>query len=467
MTKVKDTLGSEIEKKEKETSLVNEFLLIDPKHLAKAIFNAELPEQVVREIPPLNLYMAIEQNGLISSVDLIDIMTVKQRRIVLDLDCWQNDKFNEANFFSWLSLTDEENSLELLKKIFASSDLKLVSFLLGKYLTVHYQTEPTDLPPAGDFYTPDKGYTWIKVETNNIDYDFLLKRLLALIFDISRELFYQIISVQTVCTPSELEETAYKEKSDRLASEGIPTFEEAIEINRPITKSKILEKIKKIKKPPREPLINITPLSIKDDMDEPLKSFIANIKDIHTALSELSRILNASIVFYERSFNNIENIYALSEKIKGILNIGLEKLLEDSEIKERIDTIYPIVNLQDIYKYGLNFVRDLRNKALKILKEKEDSLSLIELEIVKSLSEAIPALPSFVKNENEFIKETSYSQVRGSGNRSDNRNDNESNNENNNKSNYENIERLITGKKALRNYNDIIISNRLLEKINS
>ena len=61
-----------------EASLVNQYLLVDPKHLTKAIFEAELPEQVVREIPPLNLYMAIQNNSLISSTDLIDIMTTHQ-----------------------------------------------------------------------------------------------------------------------------------------------------------------------------------------------------------------------------------------------------------------------------------------------------------------------------------------------------------------------------------------------------
>ena len=419
--------------------LVNEYLLIDPKHLSKAIFDAELPEQVIREIPPLNLYMAIQNNGLLSSTDLIDIMTVHQRRVILDLDCWEKDEFNEARFFNWLSLTDENNSLDLLKKIFASSDLKLISFLIGKYVAVHYQTEPTDMPPSGDFYTPDKGYTWIKVETQNSDYDFLLKRLLALIFETNIELFYQVISVQTVSTPTELEEEAFREKNDRLASEGIPTFEEALEINRPIAKSKIIDKLKTIKKLPKAPLDNITPLSIKDDMDEPLKSFIAGIKDIHTALSELSRILNAGIVFYDQTFDNLEGMYELSEKIKGILNIGLERLLIETELNEKLKDSYPIINLQDIYRYGLSFINDIRNKAIKVLNTKEDAnnepLDSVNLEILNSLSEKIPTLPLFVKDSENFISDSEN--------------------------------KLIRGKRALRNYNDIETANKLLGKISS
>lgn len=412
---------------------VNEYLLISPKHLSKAIFNSEYPEKVIREIPPLNLYMAIQNDGLISSTDLIDIMTVHQRRVLLDLDCWEKDEFNEDRFFNWLSLTDEGNSLELLKKIFASSDLKLVARLIGKYVTVHYQTEPTDMPPDGDFYTPDKGYTWIKVSTNNDDYDFLLKRLLALIFETNIELFYQIISVQTVSTPTELEETAYEEKNDRLASEGIPTLDEAIEINQPLMKSKIVEKLKNVKKAPKATLENITPLSITDDMDEPFKSHLANIKDINTALSELSRILNAGIVFYEETFENLENLYSLSEKIKGILNIGLEALINENVISSDSYELYPILDLQDIYKYGLNFIKDIRNKALKILANKDDITDLVMLEILNSLAEKIPTLPSFVKDENNFLS------------------DNEG--------------KLISGKRALKNLKDITIANKILEKI--
>lgn len=411
-------------------TLKQNILDISPKNLAKAIFNSDIPEEIVRTIPAQNLYMTICYNGISSSVDLINIASVTQRRLFLDFDCWEKDIFNEDNFFIWLSLTDDDGALDLLKKILQSSDLKLIAFLIGKYVTVYSQEEPTDLPPNGDFYTPDKGYTWLNVSTGDEEKDFLLKRLLALIFETSVELFYQITSIQTISTPTELEEQAYEEKNKRLASEGIPEFEECVELNQPLSKEKIIEKIKNKKFYKYEVSENILPLKINTDVLEPLTSFINGIKDSQMALSELTRILNACVVFYDNSFNNFENISKLNECVKGVLNIGLEKLLESNVIIS--NEIYPIVNLQDIYRYGLNFIFEIKKEALKKSKDENKNFDSIELSILENFSKKLPTIPLFIQDENTYLKDEE--------------------------------EKLLVGERAILNFKDILLAKKILEK---
>lgn len=380
------------------------FLSVPPQKLFKALFNADVPEEEVKKLPAQNLYMAIQYNGLSSSTDLINMTTVAQRRLLMDFDCWEKDNFNEDNFFNWLALTDEENSLDLLIKIFKSSDLKLVAMLITKYVTIHSQTEPTDMPPAGDFYTPDKGYTWIKVDTGNADHDFLLKRLLALIFENHLELFYQIISIPMINTPTELEEMAYEEKNKRLASEGIPEFEECVALNQPIPRSKIQEKIKSKLSKPRATIFNINSLAFYEDKFTFLNSYIENLNDKETCLSELSRILNACIVFYDMSFDNLQAIFELTRQVKGALNLGLEALSKDFDNVD-FPSIYPVVNLQDIYQYSLNSIFYVKKKASEVLKENEGKLSSLALKILSSFTRRFPIIPSFIKDENNIIVE--------------------------------------------------------------
>ncbi len=412
------------------STLRQDLLSIEPKNLAKAIFNSDMPEELVRMIPAQNLYMTICYNGVLSSTDLISIVSVSQRRLLMDFDCWDKDVFDEDKFFSWLSLTDEDNSLDLLKKILKSSDLKLTAFLIGKYVTVYSQEEPTDLPPDGDFYTPDKGYTWLKIETGDSDKDFLLKRLLALIFESNVELFYQITSIPTISTPTELEEQAYEEKNKRLASEGIPELEECIELNRPLNKAKILEKMKNEKIPPREAVGNILPLAFKNNELEPLTSFLNEIKDSQMVLSELTRILNACIVFYDNSFNSLENVSSLSEQVKGVLNIGLEKLLEDNIINS---ASYPIIDLQDIYQYGLNFIFEIKKVALKKLEIESNNHDSVQLSILDMLSKKLPALPAFIQDENTYLKDEEG--------------------------------KLLEGERTISSFKDVLLAKKILEKI--
>ena len=170
--------------------------------LAKAIYKAELPEKFVRELPAQSLYLVIKHNGLLSSADLVGMASLEQCRLLLDLDCWQGDSFDEENFWDWLALTDENSNLDLLKKLLHFVDYKLVALIIDRYVSVIIVEEGTDAAPGDGYYTPDRGRTWINVTNPDSTKQFLLNRFLALIFETQAELFYQLISIKNVATDS-------------------------------------------------------------------------------------------------------------------------------------------------------------------------------------------------------------------------------------------------------------------------
>ncbi len=339
--------------------------MIKSKDLITTIYSAEAPEVVVKSLPAQTLYYCIKDQGLESSVELIMLATLEQTRTFLDLDLWNKDKVSEENFFSWLLLDDDEGGLSILQKILKVIDLKVLSLILSAYVTVETNEEPTDAPPAPGFYTPDQGHTWILISHEDPDKFFALGRILALLFETSPEVFYQVLSIPTVSTPSALEEDSYQDKLKRLAAEGIPDLEFASEVISP-------KKIDKFKEPKSELKASAGLLvNFKDDDRE-----------------ELALILNALVVHFNLPFYEIEQIKIGEEFIVGCINIALEKASSSNSIRE-------------LFQEGLYYVLELRRKALK-LKDPDDSIMIAILDELRKLP---PLMPCFIRKDGTIIKE--------------------------------------------------------------
>jgi hypothetical protein len=111
---------------------------------------------------------------------------------------------------------------------------------------------------------------------------------------------------------------------------------------------------------------------------------------------EMSRIVNAGIVFYNIPHYQIEEVEALVGKVRGAMNIGLERLLEEEEFS--LDHIYQTLSLTGIYQLGLYELSEIRSLACKVteelaVKSKADEPSLCALACLKQL---LPVLPEFL-----------------------------------------------------------------------
>lgn len=371
------------------------------KSLYKAIFDADSPEQFVRMLPAQSIYTLIKQRGIQSSTDLLDIAPVSAIRLSLDFDLWEKDKFHEENFWEWLSLTDDTDPLKFTQKLLKAIDLKLLALLIGRYVQVQIFDEPTDNPPAPGFYTPDKGHSWINVNIEDGTQHFLFSRLLALVFETSAELFYQLTSIPTTSTESVLEEDSFQDRAKRLAAEGVPEFSLTEEINAslfPADAKVLLEKGTK-----RSPIQDIQPIEpILYDVfstTQPLTSVLSQVKDREECEAELTLILNASIQYYSIPFYEYELVLKQVEQIKGAINIGLERA---ATLCSRTPfEIYQILGLQRLYRLGLFELRAIRAFAFKLPKEKivtlTDEAALFS--ILAHVRQDFPQLPVFLKED--------------------------------------------------------------------
>lgn len=385
-----------------ESSIVKgrAFRGLTSRSLLKEIFDSDHPVQFTRSLPAQSLFLTIKRNGLESSGELVELLGNEQLQVILDLDCWSGDELNEESLWQWLALPEQTNSLESLQQVLRGIDFKLIGILISKYLTSETFEEPTDAPPGKEYFTPDKGYTWIKIDAPDSDKQFLLARLTALIFESDPDIFYQLLSIPGVATVSELEEEAYQDKQRRLLSEGIPNTETAFTICNPLNIPELLKQIQQRKQGDFKTDIRpIEPLVYDSRTLQPLGALLSEIRDREQLEGELSYIMNAAIVRWKIPSYDYEAVLAFTEQIKGTINIGLEALMRESDLEAF--EIYRSTGLRPIFQAGLSLTLELRSEAYKL---SDGYLEKIAVEdqplfaLVAALREPLPLSPAFLRS---------------------------------------------------------------------
>lgn len=384
------------------------------KELARAIFDAEVPESVLRSLPPQSLFMVLRHNGLQASADLIEMATLEQCRLILDFDLWKRDSLNEEAFWEWLALTDVSDDLSLLQKIVKCIDLKLIALLMQRYIEVKTCEEPTEQPPEPGFHTPDKGFTWIGIKTEDPDKHFLLARLLALIFETNADLFYQLLSIPSVATNSILEEESFQERNKRLEGEGVPDPEIAAKINRALELPKALKALASVANEIRQKDVPcVSPLLFEKRISGVLSKLVSEIQDKDALESEFTYIMNSAIVFWNVDFSDLEAVLALGEKVKGAISLGLE--LIQSATTSSLKYCYEKLGLTDLYRLGLKEILDIRKLARTIPLEQAEKQreSAAAFSTLACAREAFPEMPAFLNDDGSVEEESPGTLVKG------------------------------------------------------
>jgi hypothetical protein len=375
--------------------------------LYKEIFDSDAPEQVVRQLPAQSLYMVVKSTGLQSSSDIIMMASMEQCRLLTDFDLWAGDTLNEEALWEWLALTDETESLELLQKFIKIADLKLIAILIERYVEVKVFEEPTEQPPGPGFHTPDKGFTWIGITTEDATKHFLLARLLALIFESSAELFYQLISIMTVATTSMLEEESYQERQKRLAAEGVPEPEVAAAVHAPYCLAEAKAEVGAAQgRGHVDDIRSIEPLIYEARVARLFGDLVREASDRDELEMEFTYIMNAAVVRWGVDFSNHESVLDLAERVKGAINIALERMTigTSSSLKD----VYGALGLGKLYRLGVTELMAVRTKARKVPLEAVGTLRDSEPVLFGTVAcarEAFPVMPLYLNDDGSVEQE--------------------------------------------------------------
>lgn len=392
-------------------------LIKKPEDLYTAIFAADFPEKVVPKLPAQSLYITILARGLESSIDLLPMLTNEQYQRILHFDFWKKDEFQEANFWHWLETIDEKTSFKPLQKFLKAFDRSLLSLIVFRYLDIVWHEEPTEAPPGDNYYSPDKGYTWLAIKTEDEDRHRNFGKLLAFIFERDAKFFYQLIGISKLSTQLELEEEAYQIKSKELSDEGVPDFEVSWDLHASISKEQLLAELKNNAKREIVPYqINNLPLLSHKSNQDVFNQFVSSISEHSESeyeifLSEMSLIVNAAVIYTESDFSDFDQMTLLLEQIRGAISIAIEDV--SSSGLEYFE-IYKVLGAQKLYRCGLTYLKDLSKQASKVSADKLESLSEENKIILEYATKRIPSVPEFYlssieKGQELSVKPQAYS----------------------------------------------------------
>jgi len=197
------------------------------------ILDAPDPGALVRALPPDELYFTIREIGLSDAVPLVGLASAAQFKVFLDLDTWRQGRFEPRRALPWLraaragSLSDPKAAARWERKR-AALDQELELLILRDALLVHdlKVDEDPDVTSERSWRTPDNCYL-VEFQVEGTEY-LAVKALLDDLqahdaFDLSRRLAALAWEL-----PSELEESALRWRTGRLADLGYPSLEEAL-----------------------------------------------------------------------------------------------------------------------------------------------------------------------------------------------------------------------------------------------
>ncbi|MCC6933255.1 MAG: hypothetical protein IT292_08375 [Deltaproteobacteria bacterium] len=380
---------------------INEFLTgLSLRDLANAILQAQSPEQIIGSLPAQTLYALVKNESADSAKELIAAATDEQYQLMLDLELWDKDNFSDENLWHWLSIVDEKTALSGLARFVKLIDKKLIANLICRFVRSQINEEPTDMPIDPNSYTPDKGFTWVTIDTGEPEKDRELGRILAYFFETDPDYFYRLLYMPQVSTATVFEEEAFVEHQQRLQSVGIPDLRAACQINAPLSKERFLELIGTVKE---TPALITSPYIVPQGINylEPWQSLCKLLPSdaLTGAEQKLTAILNASLIFYNVSFYDFVAVGEMATQIKGAINIGLEKAMGIAKLD--LDQFYYRVGLTGLYQLGLNELRQLRTFAVELTKqiENKEETSPHVLTALSYAGQAFPAFPLFLEQE--------------------------------------------------------------------
>jgi hypothetical protein len=332
------------------------------------LFLSEHPEQLVQELPELEVFLTVKEAGEKDCLDLISLTTPEQFQYLLDLDFWKRDQLDPEKVLHWMEILLESGEKKVTQFI-QSTDIEFLALLLKKF--IHATTmdgehvEEMDRIPL---FTLDQ-YHFVHFRGKRTREVF--EPFLQMLYRADQNGYQRLMDSLIVEFESELEETGYRLRNSRLSDYGFPDFEESLEIyhylnpNSPILEGRLL------KTGAREEIAKGSSIFYLIHQNEGpfFSSILSKIDDAYEQdrlKQEITALCNKAIVAEAIDLSNIAAMERMVKKVYHTLNLGLQYLSKDNEIKAF--EILQSLPMQRLFQYGVSTSLLLRRKAESILK---------------------------------------------------------------------------------------------------
>jgi hypothetical protein len=332
------------------------------------LFLSDHPEQIVQQLPALEVFLTVKEVGEKDCLDLISMTTPDQFQYMLDLDFWKRDQLDQEKVLQWMEILLEVGEKKVAQFI-QSTDLEFIALLLKKFLHVTTldgeQLEGMDRIPL---FTLDQFYFvgFKGKKTREIFGPFL-----GILYRVDKKIYQRLMDSLIAEFESELEEIGYRLRNSRRSDYGFPDFEESLEIyhflnpDSPILEGRLLKAGAQEEIAKGSSIFYLThqnegPFfsSILSKMDDP--------QEQDRLRQEITALCNKAIVAEAIDLSNIVAMERVVKKVYHTLNLGLQYLSKDDETKAL--EILQSLPVQRLFQYGVSTTLLLRRKAASILK---------------------------------------------------------------------------------------------------
>ncbi|NWG03896.1 MAG: hypothetical protein HXY44_13680, partial [Syntrophaceae bacterium] len=171
------------------------------------LFLSEKPEQLVQQLPELEVFLTVKEVGERDSLDLISLTTPEQFQYLLDLDFWKRDQLDPEKVLHWMELLLESGEKKVIQFI-QSADPEFIALLLKKFLRVTFlEGEPVERMEQIPFFTLDQFYF---VHFKGKRTQEIFEPFLQVLYRENKEGYRRLMESLMVELESELEETGYR-----------------------------------------------------------------------------------------------------------------------------------------------------------------------------------------------------------------------------------------------------------------
>ena len=333
------------------------------------LFLSEHPEQLIPELPELEVFLTVKEAGERDCLELISLTSPEQFQYLLDLDLWKRDQLDPEKVLHWMEVLLESGEKKASQFI-ESTDIEFIALLLKKFLHVTTMEgehlEGMDrIPP----FTLDQ-YHFIHFRGKRTREVF--EPFLQILYRVDRRSYQRLMDSLVVELESELEETGYRLRNGRLADYGFPDFEEALEIYRFVNPdsftggkgfSPVMSRDEDGKKD------SIFYLTFRSESLF-FSSALSKMEDAHEQdrlKQEITAVCNKAIVAEAIDLSNIAAMERAVKKVYHFLNLGLQYLSKEDEAKSL--GILRSLPMQKLFQYGVSTTFLLRRKAESILQK--------------------------------------------------------------------------------------------------
>jgi hypothetical protein len=197
------------------------------------ILNVANPQALVRALPADELYLTIRDVGLADAAPLVQLASAAQFKVFVDLDAWSREGLDPKKVLPWLRAAragahlDPKAEARWEKKL-TTLDREVLYLTLRATVKVHDLEEDDDPEIQSDHFmrTPENKFV-VEFLVEGVEY-LAVKGVLDDLYAEDPFAATRLLSSLRWEFPSELEETALRWRTGRLADLGYPTVEEAL-----------------------------------------------------------------------------------------------------------------------------------------------------------------------------------------------------------------------------------------------